>query len=76
MAMSLYWVNAVALTVGRIWARPWGKALRQAFEAGVARRARRGVGGVVRESVAIDLQKVGGVRVRGAQCKDQWRRET
>ncbi len=53
-----------------------GKTLRQALQAGVARCSRRGVGGIVRESVAIDLQKVGGVRMRRAQCKDQWRRET
>ncbi len=52
-----------------------GQSLRKALQAGVARRSRRSVGGIVRESVAIDLQKVGGVRVRCAQCKDQGRGE-
>jgi len=66
------WVNAVAFTV---W-QDLRQALRQALQTGVARRARRSVGGIVRESVAVDLQKVGGVHVRRAQCKDQGRRET
>src|SRR5712664_1022065 len=35
-----------------------GKALRQTFKTCVARRTRRGVGGIVRESVAVNLQKI------------------
>src|SRR6266702_4654568 len=48
-----------------------GKALGQTFKTRVARRTRRGVGGIVRERVAIDLQKVGCARRRSRQCNGQ-----